>query len=208
MFFTWNDSQEKLREIIHSINQLQSGIQITLYIHNSIHFLDVHIQQYMGDLKIEVAHNLTVEPYALPYVVGHPRNRYQILLRAALLRAVKCCQSISDFVQEVENIEASFRHNQFMNNIMKDKIRCFFKEFGTSALEIHSSGDSYKHQSLYNYLRLNVHNYHKKHQMGKLKRSRQILTLRSKSSTSTETSNSKELYLGLSNDIMNPKEVP
>ncbi|CAF4059560.1 unnamed protein product, partial [Rotaria sp. Silwood2] len=147
IFFTWNESQERLHDLLHTMNRYQPEIQITLVANDHINYLDLHIQQHKGDLKIQVAHDLNIEPYSLPYVFGHPRNRYQTLLRAALLRATRCCTNVVDFANELQHIQLSFQYNRFTNDFIIDKIQLYFEEFSTPTLKIHC-GEQYYDQSL------------------------------------------------------------
>ncbi len=69
-----------------------------------------------GNLKIQVAHSLDIEPYSLPFVFGHQRNKYKTLFRAALIRAARCYTTVFDFPNEFQHLQLSFRHNRFITN--------------------------------------------------------------------------------------------
>jgi len=75
---TWNDSEESLRAILHTINRQHPDIRIKLRISQTINYLDAQIGHVDGDLKINMAHDLNTEPYSLPFVYGHSRHDFFI----------------------------------------------------------------------------------------------------------------------------------
>ena len=70
------------------------------------------------NLKVQVAHHLNAEPYVLPYIYGYPRNKYRTVIRSALLRATRCYQNVSDFANELLDIQLSFKHNRFLHDFI------------------------------------------------------------------------------------------
>ncbi|CAF1358957.1 unnamed protein product [Rotaria sp. Silwood1] len=161
IFFTWNDSEQRLHDVLHTINRQLLNMPITMSISNDINCLDVNICHLDGNLKIKVVHQLNTEPYSLPYVVGHPRHKYHSLLRAALLRATRCYANVFDFVNELVDIQLSFQYNRFSNDFIIDQIQLFLKEFGESQMNVHG-GEKFYDQSLYDHLRHHVFKYHQR----------------------------------------------
>jgi hypothetical protein len=158
LFFTWNESKETLRDRLDTIHAQDPHIQITITIDQTINYLDVNIGHLDGDLKIQAAHNLGIEPYALPFVFGHPRHQYSSLPRAALMRAVRCCADVSRFANELEDLRLSFEYNGFEEDFFTDKLQLFLEEFDTVGLKALHCGEAYYDQSLYDRLRENVFN--------------------------------------------------
>ncbi|CAF2935437.1 unnamed protein product [Rotaria sp. Silwood2] len=174
IFFTWNESEDRLRDILHTIHRQQPNIQISLSISQNINYLDINISHdHNGDLKTQVNHNRNTEPYSLPYVVGHPRNSYHTLFRATLLRATRCYAQVFDFVNELQDIQLSFQYNRFSNDFISDQIQLFLEEFGVPQMNVYC-GEIFSNQSLYDHLRYNVFNYHQRRKQWKLKRYQQI----------------------------------
>jgi hypothetical protein len=145
---------------------------MTVTIDETITYLDVNIGHLNGDLKIQVAHDLDIEPYALPHVFGHPRHQYSSLPRAALIRAVRCCADVSRFANELEDLRLSFEYNGFKEDFFRDKLQLFLGEFDSVELNALHHGEAYYDQSLYDCLRQNVSNYNQRQKKTMLKRLR------------------------------------
>ena len=184
LFFTWNESKEKLRDRLNTIHAQDLCIQMTITIDETINYLDVNIGHLDGDLKIQVAHELDIEPYALPYVFGHPRHQYASLPRAALMRAVRCCADVSRFANELEDLQLSFEYNGFEADFFTDKFQLFLEEFDAVELGALQCGETYYDQSLYDCLRENVFNDNQRQKKATLKRlRRQTMSYRWKHSS-------------------------
>ena len=175
---TWNDSKEKLIDTIHTKNQQSVYVQINLITSNhQINYLDLTISHMEENLKIQVAHHLNIEPYALPYIYGHPRNKYRTLIRSALLRATRCYDNVSDFANELIDIQLSFKHNQFSHDFVLYKTISFLEEFDADHLKVHY-GEAYYDQHLYEKLRHKVRQHQTRQTTEQHRRWRQILQQR------------------------------
>ena len=150
IFLTWNNSIEEFDTVLRTINQKHPYIYINVSINDQIKYLDVIVgHDHHDNLKIQIAHDLNVEPYALPYLSDHSPNKYQTMLRMALLRAVRCYTNVSDFANELLGLQLSFLHNRFSNDFIKNKIVSFLEEFNIPHLKIYS-GEKFYNQQLYN----------------------------------------------------------
>ena len=158
IFLTWNESTETLHGLLHVLNRHYPDIRLTIIIHNSVNYLDVNISHIDGELKTRVVHDFNVESYALPYVVGHRQHEYSTLPQAALLRATRCYVNVSDFADEVRNIQTAFQHNRFGHEFFIRKYQSFLEEFEATPLENLAYGAVDHDQSLYDYLRQGVIN--------------------------------------------------
>ena len=172
LFFTWNESKESLQDRLNTIHAQDPHIRMASTIDETINYLDVNIGHLDGDLNIQVAHDLDIEPYALPYVFGHPRHQYSSLPRAALMRAVRCCTDVSRFANELEDLRLSFEYNGFKEDFFRDKLQLFLEEFDSVELNALQHGEAYYDQSLYDNLRQNVSNYNQRQKKTMLKRLR------------------------------------
>ena len=185
LFFTWNESKERLHDRLNTIHAQDPHIRMTISIDETINYLDVNIGHLDGDLKIQVAHDLDIEPYALPYVFGHPRHQYSTLPRATLVRAVRCCVDVSRFANELEDLRLSFEYNGFEEDFFTDKLQLFLEEFDAVELGALHCGETYYDQSLYDCLRENVFNGHQQQKKATLKRlQRQTMSYRWKHTSS------------------------
>ena len=179
IFFTWNESKDSLYDILNAIHAQDPRIRMASTMGDTIDYLDVNIGHLDGALKIQVAHDLDIEPYALPYVFGHPRHQYSTLPRAALMRAVRCCADVSRFANELEDLRLSFEYNGFEEDFFRDKLQLFLEEFDAVELNALQHGEAYYDQSLYDDLRQNVSNYNQRQKKATLKRlQRQTMSYR------------------------------
>ena len=182
IFLTWNDSKENLDDLLHVINQQCPYLEVTWSISNQIQFLGIQISYYhdIDPLRTEVVHDLNIEPYSLPYVFGHPPKNCRTLLRATLIRAVRCYHNVLDFANELFDIELSFQHNGFSNTFISDKIISFLEEFDACQLKT-CHGEQCYDQHLYDRLQQQtVIKYQRRQTIQKLKRCRQTLKRQSK----------------------------
>lgn len=155
LFFTWNQPEKALNDILCSMNPQEFTLLMRLRISNEINYLDVNLSHTNGHLKTKIAHHLDTEPYALPYVYGYFRISYRNLLQANLRRAVRCCTTVSDFTTEVQQIQYSFLYNNFNEKFISDEIQSFLDKFYVSDLKVHC-GEQRHNQELYEHLRYNV----------------------------------------------------
>jgi hypothetical protein len=172
LFLTWNESEDKLYKILQTMNRQYPDIQMAITMSNNINYLDVNIHHIDGHLKFQVAHELDTEPYSLPYVFGHHRHRYSTLARAALIRAVRCCANVSDFANELQDIQFAFQSNGFKKDFFINKFQLFLKEFDGTKLNKLLNGETYYDQSLYDYLRQVTFNCNQGEKIIKIKRLR------------------------------------
>ena len=181
MFLTWNESKEKLEHLLHITNQQCTYLQVEWIISNQLHFLDILISTDHDDviLRTKVAHQLSIDPYSLPYIFGHARNNYRTLLRAALLRAVRCYINVFDFANELNDLQLSFQNNHFSNDFISYKILSFLEEFNVSQLKIYH-GEEYYDQRLYERLRRKVIQYQRRQSTLKKQRYRQTIRRRAR----------------------------
>jgi hypothetical protein len=174
IFLTWNESQEELDRFIHRMNVKNSSIQVQSTIGTEIDYLEAHIRFLCDDtdpemeLETGVNHESKVEPYALPYVHDHPPHRYSTLIRAAMIRAARCCSDIYEFQQERHHIELSFTINNFPIGFINEHITAFFLEFDMEEFD-HTMYD----QDTFEELREKVIQYEQKCLQRKMERQEQ-----------------------------------
>ena len=171
IFFTWNESKDQLHAILQTINARQgSELPMTITMNDTIDYLDLKLSQTDGHLRIEVAHDLSTEPYTLPYVFGYSKHHSRTWPRAAFIRAVRCCASVFDFANELEDMQLSFEHNRFDKDYFINEFHQFLKEFDSIQLKNLLCGEAYYNQSLYDYLREVAYNDHQTQKRLKIKR--------------------------------------
>jgi hypothetical protein len=120
------------------------------------------------ELETQVNHDCKAEPYALPHVYDHPPERYSTLIRAAMIRAARCCSDIYEFQQERHYIEFSFTINNFPIGFINEHVTVFFLELNMEEFD-HTMYD----QEAYEELRENVIKYEQKCLERKMERQEQ-----------------------------------
>ncbi|CAF3924385.1 unnamed protein product [Rotaria sordida] len=161
IFFTWNKSKQNLEDVLlETLRRQLPTIPLLVTINQCIPFLDYHIGHNKGNLEIKVAHDWNVEPYALPYIFGHPRHNYLTLIRASLIRAICCYTYVLDFMCEVDYLQKSMEYNQFSKHFIYDQIKSFLIEFHTSEICLFgTTTDQFIDQTSYDRLRRHVQKY-------------------------------------------------
>ncbi|CAF2131128.1 unnamed protein product [Rotaria magnacalcarata] len=163
IFITWNKSKDDLDTFIHSMNMKNSLIQVQSTIGTQIDYLDTYIRFFSDEndneieLETQVNHESKAEPYALPYIYGHPSDIYSKLIRMALIRAALCCSDIYEFQQERQYIELSFTINNFPVGFISEHVTVFFLEFNMEEFDY-----TMYDQKTYEELRENVIQYDQK----------------------------------------------
>ncbi len=105
-------------------------------------------------------------PHPHPYIYDQPSDMYSKLIRAALIRAARCCSDIYEFQQERQYIELSFTINHFPTSFIHEHMTVFFLEFDMMEEFDHNMYD----QETYEQLRENVIKYEQKCIQRKMKR--------------------------------------
>ncbi|CAF4069102.1 unnamed protein product [Rotaria sp. Silwood2] len=134
IFFTWNRSKDELQTLLNRINRTDPNYvhtQMTIFISNKLEYLSAEISHHEGRLQTRVYHDCNLEPYALPYLVETKINSqdHELLLRAALIRALFYCSNVDEFENERLHIEVSFILNDISMNFIRNGVHKFLYEF-------------------------------------------------------------------------------
>ena len=140
VFLTWNGSNGALRSLLKTkMANREESMPITLAIGRKISYLNVQICHTQGSLKTKIDHDRDVEPRLLPSLLDHVPLLYATLIRAALIRAVLCCSTLSDFQAEHRDIEDNFFSNGLRSDYITQKVNLFFEEFNALPLNSQST---------------------------------------------------------------------
>jgi hypothetical protein len=158
IFFTWNGTKDELNHMIDQNFLLQSkypSLQIKLSIDNQIHYLDAELTHSRGILQTRVYHNVTIEPYALPFLF---RTKFKLsspdrLLRAALTRASLYCSNVFEFENERLFMDFSFILNDIPLNVIKKTYQNFLHQFELIIDDDHQCMNEEMYQNLRQRLR-------------------------------------------------------
>ena len=137
------------------MNQQGFDLKISFSMSHTVSYLDVHLSHTDGHLVAQIAHHLDTEPYSLPYVYGNERMSYAELIQAILVRATRCCTTLSDFTKELKQLRFSFRYNGFQEQFADDRIQLFLDRFHVSNLKV-DDGNQLDNEVLYKRLRSKV----------------------------------------------------
>ncbi|CAF1497015.1 unnamed protein product, partial [Rotaria magnacalcarata] len=130
IFFTWNDSQEKLEELLQKLNDHHPNIKLEYKIGQSLPFLDTLTSNNNGVLSTSVYHKPTSEPYVVPFESDHPRHIFRNIIRAALLRAIRYSSTFEAFNTERRNIRLMLLFNRYPSTYIDGEFRTFFNQYG------------------------------------------------------------------------------
>ncbi|CAF4561267.1 unnamed protein product [Rotaria sp. Silwood2] len=149
----WNGTINEFHTMIKMIANQNSDIHLDVKMGSSVRFLHAHIENQNGTLYSRVYHESTIQPYTLPYVIGHAKVVHSHWFRSALIRAVRYCTSVHDFNQERIYLEMTCLANGYTLEFIEKQIDHFFKHFDAESLR--SSLD----QHVYNKLRRRLFNF-------------------------------------------------
>lgn len=111
IFFTWNDTQEKLENLLKKLNAHHPNIKLEYKIGQCLPFLDVLLSNTNGTLTTCVYRKPAAEPYVVPYSSDHPRHIFKNIIRAALVRALRYSSTFEAFNIERRNIRLMLLYN-------------------------------------------------------------------------------------------------
>lgn len=129
IFFTWNGFANELEDFLHTLDQMYPFIRFRADINTHVSFMNVDVANEAGRLRTRVYHDPTIQPYTLPYVVGHSKVNYSDYIRTALLQAACYCSSAEDFQRERIYIELCCLANGYSYYFVDSRVKHFFEYF-------------------------------------------------------------------------------
>ncbi|CAF2038808.1 unnamed protein product, partial [Rotaria magnacalcarata] len=129
IFFTWNDSQEKLKELLQKLNDHHPNIKLEYKIGQILPFLDTLSSNNNGVLSTSAYHKTTSEPYVVPFESDHPRYMFCNIIRVALLRAIRYSSTFEAFNTERRNIRLMLLYNGYPSTYINSEFRTFFHQY-------------------------------------------------------------------------------
>jgi hypothetical protein len=134
VFLTWNGSGDELRRLLDSMTEKYPNVQMKIKMGSSVEYLNAFIENQNGQLYSRVYHDVSIQAYTLPYVMGHSKVEYSYWLRKALVRAVYYCSTVEDFQKERIYLEMSCLINGFSILFVETHIKHFFKYFNGESM--------------------------------------------------------------------------
>ncbi|CAF1374247.1 unnamed protein product [Rotaria sordida] len=108
VFFTCNQSEDKVKELLEAVNNLHPNIKSEYKIGKSVPFLDVLVKNNNGILASSVYHKPSAQPTVVSFLSDHPRHVFQNVIHTALTRAVRYSSSFEVFNNERRAIPNAF----------------------------------------------------------------------------------------------------
>ncbi|CAF1515850.1 unnamed protein product [Rotaria magnacalcarata] len=134
IIFTWTGQLDELNSILKTIRAENINLKFDINIASNVRFLNAYIENQHGIIYSRVDHNSTIQPYTLPYVIGHSKVSYSHWFRLALIRAVRYCTSATDFNQERVYLEVTWLANGYSLEFIEKRINHFFTHFDVVSL--------------------------------------------------------------------------
>ncbi|CAF1172266.1 unnamed protein product [Rotaria sordida] len=135
IFFTWNKSNAlELETVLRTIRENHSNVHFQKLIGTSVQFVNTYIENRQRQLYSRIYHDLIIQSYTLPYVVGHSKLAHSDWFLSALIRAVCYCSSVEDFNQERIYLELPCLTNGYSLLFVEAHVQHFFNYFHTHAM--------------------------------------------------------------------------
>ena len=98
-FLTWNGTENQLRALFDVTTSAHHHpcIRINTAIGSTAHFVDAYLSHDNGVLNTRVYRYPNTHDNSLPDIPHVPMCPNSRLLRAVLIRAVRCCSNVQDF---------------------------------------------------------------------------------------------------------------
>ena len=138
-FLTWNGSENQLKTLFdmpNDVRQHHPSIRINTTIGSAVHFVDAELSHDNGVLKTKVYHYPNSHDNSLPHIPHVPMCPNSRLLRAALIRAARCCSTMHDFNDEQRRIRLSYHFEGLPNVFVERCLGQFLNKFGSPSMAL------------------------------------------------------------------------
>lgn len=129
-----NEPVDEIKHELQTAKGKDGNIEIEVVIGTAINYLDVMLTNENEQLKTNVYHKPTAEPYYLPYRSDHPHRYHRNIPYSAILRAARICSNIDDFNQERLRIEVTLLLNNYPPQMISKEFLRFFRVHNTELL--------------------------------------------------------------------------
>jgi hypothetical protein len=115
IFFTWNESEKSVKEILEAANRFDPNIKLTYTISKTTSFLDLLLSNDNGILSSSVYHKPSTEPTVLSFFSDHPRHVFRNIVQTTLMRAIRYSSTFEAFNLERRHIRLKLLYNGFVS---------------------------------------------------------------------------------------------
>lgn len=120
---------------LRAINDNHRSIHLEISLGRCVHFFGAQIENRQGQLYTRVSHpSSTVRPSLLPYVVDHAQSSHRQWFRWALIRAVRFCSNVDDFIQERISLEMACLANGYSSRFVETQLTRLFQDFDARSM--------------------------------------------------------------------------
>ncbi|CAF5175953.1 unnamed protein product [Rotaria magnacalcarata] len=145
IFFTWNHSENELHTFLHKIKETYDDeIHMNIYYGRSIDYLNIYIENRIGQLYTRVYHPRGQSKLILPYVVGHPKMGHRHWFQSALVRAVQLCTHYEDFYRERLYLHMSCFASGYSDEWTECGFKKFYENFNIETYRFHMNPTIYE----------------------------------------------------------------
>ncbi|CAF1448082.1 unnamed protein product, partial [Adineta steineri] len=144
VFMTTNLSFDQIKSQLDTANNRDHNIKISYSIGSTVEFLDVLVENKVGQLRTTVFHKPAAEPYILPFTSDHPRHIHRSTVKSQLVRATRLCSHVEDFDQERLNIEFTLLLNGYPPNFISYHFKQLFQKNNVMSLMEQLDEDVYR----------------------------------------------------------------
>ncbi|CAF3989633.1 unnamed protein product [Rotaria sordida] len=121
VFFTCNQSEDKVKELLEAANNFHPNIKLEYKIEQ---------QWYSGIIG---HHKPSAQPTVVSFLSDHPRHVFQNVIHTALTRAVRYSSSFEVFNNERRAIRLMFLYNRYPSNYINQQFQKFFADYMSSS---------------------------------------------------------------------------
>jgi hypothetical protein len=111
-FFTSNESEEKIKQLLDKANQFHPNIKLEYHIGKSLPFLDVLVTNNNGLLSSSIYHKPSAEPTVVSFLSDHPRHVFRNVVQTGLMRTIRYSSTFEAFNHERRAIRLKLLYNR------------------------------------------------------------------------------------------------
>ncbi|CAF2717526.1 unnamed protein product [Rotaria sp. Silwood2] len=112
VFFTCNQSEDKVKEILDAANNFHPNIELEYKIGKCAPFLDVYVENNNGNFVSSVYHKPSTESTVLSFLYDHPRHVFRNVIQTSLNRAIRYSSTFDIFNHERRAIRLMLLYNR------------------------------------------------------------------------------------------------
>ena len=134
IFIVINWPARHLFKQIDRWNHFDDNIKLSANIGSSVNFLDLYIENKVGELYTCVYQKPSYEPYYLPFNSIHPLHMKKNIPFTMLLRAIRYCSTFEGYLYEREKLRTALLLNKYPNNLIDEQFNKVLLKYNINGL--------------------------------------------------------------------------